>query len=79
LHHDNAPSLSRLLFHQEIFDQKHDCFPHPPYLPQLAPCDFSVSRHFDIIEVIEAKSQAVLNTLRGRDFQDVFKKITEAL
>jgi hypothetical protein len=31
-------------------------------------------RHFDTIEVIEAKYQAVLNTLTEHDFQDSFKK-----
>jgi hypothetical protein len=31
-------------------------------------------RHFDIIEVIKAESQAVLNTLSEQDFQDAFKK-----
>jgi hypothetical protein len=31
-------------------------------------------RHFDTFEVIEAESQAVLNTLTEHDFQDVFKK-----
>jgi hypothetical protein len=31
-------------------------------------------RHFDTIEVIEAESQAVLNTLTEHDFQDEFTK-----
>jgi hypothetical protein len=31
-------------------------------------------RHFDTIEVIEAESQAVLNTLTEHDFQDAYKK-----
>jgi hypothetical protein len=31
-------------------------------------------RHFDIIEVFKAESQAVLNTLTEHDFQDAFKK-----
>jgi hypothetical protein len=31
-------------------------------------------RHFDTIEMIEAESQAVLNTLTEHDFQDAFKK-----
>jgi hypothetical protein len=57
--------------------------PHPSYSPDLAPCDFSLfpqlkiilkGCHFDIIEVIEAESQALLNTLPEHDFQDVFKK-----
>jgi hypothetical protein len=30
-------------------------------------------RHFDTIEVIETKSQAVLNTLTEHDFKDEFK------
>jgi hypothetical protein len=30
--------------------------------------------HFDTTEMIEAESQAVLNTLTEHDFQDVFKK-----
>jgi hypothetical protein len=54
--------------------------PHPPYSPDS--WDFCVSsiedklngRHFDTIEVIEAKSQAVLSTLTEHDFQDTFKK-----
>jgi hypothetical protein len=45
---------------------------HPPYSPDLAPCDFSVSGHFDATEVIEAESQVVLNTLTEQDFQDAF-------
>jgi hypothetical protein len=31
-------------------------------------------RHFDTIEVIEAESQAVLNTLTKYDLQDAFKE-----
>jgi hypothetical protein len=30
-------------------------------------------RHFDIIDVIEAQSQATLNTITEYDFQDAFK------
>jgi hypothetical protein len=32
------------------------------------------SRHFYTTEVIEAESQAVLNTLTEHDFQDALKK-----
>jgi hypothetical protein len=31
-------------------------------------------RHFDTIELIDAESQAVLNTLTEHGFQDAFKK-----
>jgi hypothetical protein len=30
-------------------------------------------RHFDTVEMIEAESQAVMNTLTEHDFQDAFK------
>jgi hypothetical protein len=36
-------------------------------------------RHFDTIEPIEAKSQALLNTLIEHDFHDEFKKMAESL
>jgi hypothetical protein len=59
---------------------------HPFYLPDFPLCDFPLfprlkirlkGRHSDSIEVIEAESQAVLNTLTEHDFQDAFKKVTE--
>jgi hypothetical protein len=40
----------------------------------MVTCDFSISCHFNTTEVIEAKLQAVLTTLREHDFQDKFKK-----
>jgi hypothetical protein len=57
--------------------------PHPSYLPDLAPCNFSLfpqlkiklkGRRFDITEVIEAEMEVVLNTLTEHDFQDAFKE-----
>jgi hypothetical protein len=45
--------------------------PHPPYYPDLAPCDFFVfpkiklklkGRQFDTIEEIQVESQRVLDT-----------------
>jgi hypothetical protein len=43
--------------------------PHPPYSPDLVPCDYSISRHFDAIEVIEAELQAVLGTVTEHGFR----------
>jgi hypothetical protein len=56
--------------------------PHPPYFPDLAPCNFLFSKiklkpkgyRFDTIEEIQAESQRVLDTLTGRDFQEAFQK-----
>jgi transposase len=56
--------------------------PHPPYSPDLAPCDFFLfpkmniklkGRRFDTVEEIQAESQKVLNTLTQKDFQDSFR------
>ena len=51
--------------------------PHPPYSPDLAPCDFLFSkmklklkgRQFDTIEEIQAESQRLLDTLIEKDFR----------
>ncbi|PNF25826.1 hypothetical protein B7P43_G11746 [Cryptotermes secundus] len=57
--------------------------PHPPYSPDLAPCDFFLfpkmkiklkGRRFDTVEEIQVETQTVLNTLTKKDFQDAFEK-----
>jgi hypothetical protein len=56
---------------------------HPPYSPDLAPCDFFLfpkiklklkGRQFDTIEEIQSESQSVLDTLTENDFQEAFQK-----
>jgi hypothetical protein len=48
--------------------------PHPPYFSLFSRLKIKLrGRHFDTIEVIEAESQAALNTLTEHDFQDAFK------
>jgi hypothetical protein len=57
--------------------------PHPPYSPDLAPCDFFpfpkmklklTGRRFDTAEEIQAESQRVLDILTEKDFQEAFQK-----
>jgi hypothetical protein len=57
--------------------------PHPPYSPDLAPCDlFRFPKiklklkgcRFYTIEEIQAESQRVLDTLTEKDFQEAFQK-----
>jgi hypothetical protein len=57
--------------------------PHPPYFPDLAPCDFFLfpnmklklkGRRFDTTEEIQAESQRVLDTLKEKGFQEAFQK-----
>jgi transposase len=82
LHHDNAPSHTSFFTREFLTKNNMTVVPHPPYSPDLAPCDFSLfpllkrklkGRHFDTIEVMETESQAVLNTLAEQIFQDAFK------
>jgi hypothetical protein len=57
--------------------------PHPPYSPVLTPCDFFLlpkmklqlkGRRFGTIEKIQVESQAVLDTLTEKNFQEAFQK-----
>jgi hypothetical protein len=56
--------------------------PHPPYSPDLAPCDFFLfpkmklklkGHRFDITEEIQAESQRALDSLTENDFQEAFQ------
>jgi hypothetical protein len=54
--------------------------PHSPYFILFLRLNIKLKcSHFDRIEVIEAESQAVLNSLTEHDFQDAFQKMVEAL
>jgi transposase len=77
--HLTLPSSSSNFWQQN----KMAVFPHPPYSPDLAPCDFFLfpkiklrlkGRHFDTIKEIQAIFQKVLNPLTGKDFQEAFQK-----
>jgi hypothetical protein len=57
--------------------------PHPQYSPDLAPCYFFLfpkmklnlkGHRFDTVEEIQVESQRVLDTLKEKDFQEVFQK-----
>jgi len=40
LHHDNAPAHTALSVQQFLAKNNMTVIPHPPYSPDLAPCDF---------------------------------------
>jgi hypothetical protein len=61
--------------------------PHPPYNPDLAPCDFLLfpkmklklkGRRFNAIEEIQAENQRLLDTDR-KGFPGSFPKMEEAV
>jgi hypothetical protein len=56
--------------------------PHPPYSPDLAPCDFAFfpklkiklkGRHFETVSSIQRESQVVLDSIKENDFHSAFE------
>jgi len=83
LHDDNAPSHRALATREFLAHNNVTTFPHPPYSPDLAPCDFFLfpkmklqlkGRRFDGLEDIQRESQNVLGKLREQDFQHAFQQ-----
>ena len=56
--------------------------PHPPYSPDLAPCDFSLfpklrGCHYETIEEMKEVVTKVIDTLTQEDFHGAFHKLLE--
>ena len=56
--------------------------PHPPYSPDLAPCDFWLfpklrGCHYETIEEMKETVTKVIDTLTQEDFQGAFQKLFE--
>jgi hypothetical protein len=56
--------------------------PHPPYPPDLAPCDFPLfpklkmklkGRRFETVSDIQRESQAVLDSIQENNFRGAFE------
>jgi transposase len=78
LHDENAPSLRALITREFLAHNSIITLPHPPYSPDLAPCDFfllpKIKLKFDRPEEIQRESQNVLGTLQEQDFQHTFQQ-----
>lgn len=83
LHQDNAPAHSA--FSVKAFLAKHSIpvLNHPPYSPDLAPCDFYLfpkvksalkGTRFETVEAVKEKAASVMNELTEEDFQHCFGK-----
>jgi hypothetical protein len=66
LHHDIAPAHTSVLTQQFLAKYYMAVNPHPPYSPNMTPCDFFLfpkmklklkGRRFDATEEIQAESQ----------------------
>ena len=69
-----------------LFDQDGHQDPHPPYKPDLAPCDFwSFPKfkenlrgcHYETIEEMKEAVMKVTDTLTQEDFHEAFQKLLE--
>jgi hypothetical protein len=75
LHHDNAPSHISFLPREFLTKPNMTVVSHPFYFSLTPRLKIKLEgRYFDPTEVIEAESQAVLNTLTEHHFQDAFKQ-----
>jgi len=81
IHHDNAPA-HRSFNVSQFLAKNMTVIPHPPYSPNLAPCDFFLfpklklrmkGRTFDTTEEIQEELQRVLDTIPKKDFQGCFQ------
>jgi hypothetical protein len=82
LNRNNALTHASLV-QQFLASTKTTVIPHPPYLPDIAPCDFFLfpkmkfkllnGWQFDSTEEIQTKSQNVMKTLTRNNFQQCFQ------
>ena len=77
LQHDNAPAHTVLSIREFLSKKNIPVLPHPPYSPDLAPCDFYLfpklksklkGHHFGTMENIQKIVTDELNTLTVNDF-----------
>ena len=78
LHHDNALSVKRYLAKNNL-----PVMEHPPYSPDLAPCDFFLfpkiksavkGTRFESVDAVKAKATQLLNSLTQDDLQHCFQQ-----
>ena len=82
LHHDNAPAYTALNIGQFLAEKSIATLKHPPYFPDLAPCDFFLfpkiksvlkGTHFSDINSIKMAATAKLKKIPKNVFQEFFE------
>ena len=83
-HHDNAPTHASAVATAKLIELGYELLPHPPYSPDLAPCDlflFPNSKKslagpkFESNEEIIAATEAYSENLQKTCFTDGLKKL----
>ncbi|GFX69366.1 mariner Mos1 transposase [Trichonephila clavipes] len=82
-HQDNAPAHSALSVKRFLAKHSIPVLEHPPYSPDLAPCDFYLfpkvksalkGTRFESVEAVKEKAAGVLKELTKDDFQHCFQQ-----
>jgi transposase len=82
LYQENAPTHNTLSVKQFLANKNIAVLEHPPYSPDLSPCDFYLfpeiksvlkGTHFMSVENVKAKKAEILNSLTEHDLRNCFE------
>ena len=81
-HLNNAPVHNSILVTDNLSKLGIKTVPHPPYSPDLAPCNFCLfpklrGCHYETIEEMKEAVKKVIDTLTQEDFHGAFQKLLE--
>ena len=81
-HEDNAPVHNSILVTDYLTNMGIKTVPHPPYSPDLAPCDFCLYPKlkgccYETTEEMKVSVMKVIDTLTQEDFHRAFQKLLE--
>jgi hypothetical protein len=80
--HDNMPAYTSLKTTEIVTNNNTVIIPHPPYLLDLAPCDFALfpklktklkGRRFETVSDIQRELQVALDRIKENDFHSAFE------
>lgn len=83
-HHDNAPAHSSAVATAKLVELRYEMLPHPPYSPDLAPCDFFLfpnmkkwlgGKRFSSNEEVIAETDAYFSEFEKKYFIEGLKKL----
>ena len=81
-HQDNAPVYNSILETDYLTKMGIKTLPHPPYSPDVAPCDFCIfpklrGCRYETIEEMSEAVMKVIDTLTQENFHGAFQKLLE--
>jgi histone-lysine N-methyltransferase SETMAR len=88
LHHDNARPHKALLTSEYLDQMGIEVMPHPPYSPDIAPCDFwlfkKLKKHlrgkkFSSAEELEQTVLGFFDTISSQEWREVYNKWQERM